>query len=99
MLRQVEIKPDVTLAQLQSRLRQIESRIGEIADIAADEADDADGGEVVKVTVATANNRSSVPANSLVIVLGGAQAPSGKSLELAGTAWVEGKKQVAVIYR
>lgn len=93
MLRQVEIDAGFTLENLQAALRETEAKIGEIADIGADTPQEG------PITVATANNRSRVKANSLCLVLGSEPVPDGKALMVAGTAWVEGAKQVVAVYR
>lgn len=99
MLRQVSLEADLTLQGCQARLRGIEARIGEVVDMLADDAD-AEGEEPAeKVTVVTANKRSRVPANSLVLASEGDDPPAGKELQIAGTGWIEGKKTVLKVYR
>lgn len=96
MLRQLELDVDLTLQQCQARLRGIEARVGEVTDIVAGKTTDD---EPQDITVVTANNRSEVAVNSLYLLAEGDPPPEGTSLQLAGTAFLEGRKAVVKIYR
>lgn len=96
MLRQVEVDADLTVGQLQARLRGIESRVGEVADIVAGTAlEDPE----TPVTIVTANRSSDVATNSLHLIGEGENPPDNASLQIAGTAWIEGTKAVVKVFR
>lgn len=97
MLRQIELTDvNLSLQQCQARLRGIEARVGEVTDIVAGKTTEA---QPADATIVTANNRSEVTANSLVLMAEGKEPPDGKTLLIAGTAWIEGKVSVIKVYR
>ena len=97
MIRQVPLTdPEMSVEACQAQLRGIEARIGEITDIIADtEKMNPDK----KVTIVTANKSSDPAANSLILLEEGVAAPQGKTLLVAGTAWIGGDKKVVKAFR
>lgn len=93
MLRQIELQVEDDLQAIQSQLRGVEARVGEITDIFAD------GAGTDRINVAVANNRSDVPVNSLVLVAAGEAAPDGKALQVGGTVWIGEVKTLIAVYR
>lgn len=97
MIRQVPLTdPEMSVEACQAKLRGIEARIGGIVDIIAD-TDKKNPSK--RVTIITANKSSDVAANSLILLEEGAAAPQGKTLLIAGTAWIGGDKKVVKAFR
>lgn len=82
----------LTIEELQKELRDCESRMGLATDLRA--------GAVrgVEKTISR-HNILADPPSVLVLVAGTANPPAGANLDFAGTAFVEGKKQIVAVYR
>ncbi|MEL7680090.1 hypothetical protein AAG602_02865 [Citromicrobium bathyomarinum] len=90
--------PGFTADQLKLQVKKADNRNGRIMDIYAKTYEGEDG-ELKKITISE-HAIFDFPDNGIeLIIVGSDEIPTGKSLELAGTAFIENEKKIVAVYR